>query len=358
MDLGLSEGQRAIEGLAREVLAAAADRSQAGRRAVPAESFDRRGWEDLGRVGLLAVTVPEEAGGSGGGILDACILLEEAGRAGVPLPVLPTLVAAMTLGRFGDDDQRSRYLRPVAERHVVATMATEADGLRVKDGPDGPRLDGACDHVPAAGEAAWMIVADGGSGLFVVDMAAAADVVPQPEPGGEPLFRVAFSDAPAEPLAGGADGVRWLIEHGLAGRCALQVGLAERALRITADYTSAREQFGRPLASFQAVQQRAADAYIDVETMRLTMWRAAWLLATDQPAAGAVAVAAFFAAEAGQRVMASAQHLHGGIGVDVDYPLHRFVLWSKQVELALGGANRNLARLGASLAITAEEACS
>jgi len=126
--------------------------------------------------------------------------------------------------------------------------------------------------------------------------------------------------------------------------------VTDRALRMTAEYTIGREQFGRPIASFQAVQQRAADAYIDSEAIRLTTWQAAWRLAADRPATTEVAIAKFWASEAAHRVVYAAQHLHGGIGVDVDYPLHRYYLWSKQIELTLGSGTRQLARLGADLA--------
>src|SRR6267142_5894415 len=105
-----------------------------------------------------------------------------------------------------------------------------------------------------------------------------------------------------------------------------------------------------PIASFQAVHQRAADAYIDVEAIRLTTWQAAWRLGAGHPAAAEIAVAKFWASEGAHRVVYAAQHLHGGIGVDVDYPLHRYYLWSKQIELTLGSATRQLVRLGARLA--------
>ena len=121
-------------------------------------------------------------------------------------------------------------------------------------------------------------------------------------------------------------------------------------MRLTAEYTKTREQFDRPIATFQAVGQRAADAYIDAEAIRLTAWQAAWRLAAGLPAAAEVAVAKFWAAEGGQRVVHAAQHLHGGIGVDRDYPLHRYFLWAKQLELTLGGATAQLLRLGALLA--------
>ena len=119
---------------------------------------------------------------------------------------------------------------------------------------------------------------------------------------------------------------------------------------MTAEYTKTREQFDRPIATFQAVGQRAADAYIDTEAIRLTAWQAIWRLSEGLPATAEVAVAKFWAAEGGQRVVHAAQHLHGGMGVDRDYPLHRYFLWAKQLELTLGGATPQLLKLGAILA--------
>ena len=214
--------------------------------------------------------------------------------------------------------------------------------------------------VPAAGGAAAVVVpartAEGHTGIFLVDPEGpGVTLVRQEATGGEPRFELTLTEAPiedAEVLSmpePGSPAATWIAERATVGLCALQVGLAERALQLTAEYTTGREQFGRPLASFQAVQQRAADAYIDVEAMRWTMWEAAWRLSEGLPAAEHVAVAKFWAAEAGQRILAAAQHLHGGIGVDIEYPLYRYTRWSKLVELTLGGANRHLARLGAEM---------
>jgi alkylation response protein AidB-like acyl-CoA dehydrogenase len=141
-----------------------------------------------------------------------------------------------------------------------------------------------------------------------------------------------------------------LLERATVAYCAVMVGVCEEAVRLTAEYTKTREQFGRVIASFQAVGQRAADAYIDTEAIRLTAVQAAWRLATGLPAAEEVAVAKFWAADGGQRVVHAAQHLHGGMGVDRDYPLHRYFLWAKQLELTLGGATAHLRHLGALLA--------
>jgi len=161
--------------------------------------------------------------------------------------------------------------------------------------------------------------------------------------------RVGAPDALGDPRAG-ARIVAWLEPRAVAGLCAQALGVCEEALRLTAEYTKTRKQFDQPIAMFQAVGHRAANAYIDTEAIRLTAWQASWRLAAGLPAEAEVAVAKIWASEAGQRVVHAAQHLHGGVGVDREYPLHRYFLWAKQLELSLGGTTRHLLRLGKLLA--------
>src|SRR5208282_4837804 len=142
----------------------------------------------------------------------------------------------------------------------------------------------------------------------------------------------------------------WLVSRGTVGLCALQAGVLERALELTAEYARNRVQFGRPIGSFQAVTQRLADAYIDVEAVRLTMWQAAWRLAAGLPGTTEVATAKFWAADAGHRVAHTAVHVHGGVGIDTGYPLHRYFVAAKRAEFELGGATAQLRRIGAALA--------
>jgi len=363
MDFSFSEEQVALRDLARDILAAAESRD------------DRTGlWRDLAKAGVLGVTVPEEFGGSGGGILEACVVLEEVGRAGLPIPAHAALVlGGLAIGRFGNDEQRAELLAGLAEGTGVVTTALAETALddpsftpiTAKTGSAGWRLDGTLPFVAGADAAVRLFVpamTEDGVAVFEVDPTAeGVEITPQPASGGEPLFQVRLEWAEAQRTLGALDDgpelITWIGERAAAGYCALQLGLVERALMMTAGYVTERVQFGRPLGSFQAVQQRAADAYIDVESIRATMWSAAWRLHEGLPASDAVAVAKFFAAEAGQRVIAAAQHLHGGIGVDMDYPLHRFTFWAKQVELNLGGANRQLARLGKAIAAVKPEGC-
>jgi acyl-CoA dehydrogenase len=219
----------------------------------------------------------------------------------------------------------------------------------------------------------WML-----TGLkTAVDAAPEADLflVPCTSPDGVLVFLVAPSDAgvSVEPqqltdfgsagrvvLSGvtvgdervlGGDGVAdWLVARATAGLCAVQSGVIERALELTAEYAKSRVAFGRPIGSFQAVTQRLADAFVDVEAVRLTMWQAAWRLASGAAAATEVATAKFWAAEAGHRVAHTAVHVHGGMGIDVTYPVHRYFVAAKRHEFALGGATAQLRRIGDALA--------
>jgi alkylation response protein AidB-like acyl-CoA dehydrogenase len=154
----------------------------------------------------------------------------------------------------------------------------------------------------------------------------------------------------------GAAVVSWVMDRIQVGTCALALGACEEALAMAAAYTSQREQFGRPLSTNQGVALRAADAYIDTDCMRVTLWQAAWRLAQGLPARDQVEIAKYWAAEGGQRVVHATQHLHGGMGADVDYPVHRTFLWVKQLENLFGGGSQHLARLGASIAARAKAA--
>ena len=150
--------------------------------------------------------------------------------------------------------------------------------------------------------------------------------------------------------------MRWTVERARVALAATQLGVAQEALRRTAEYTSQRKQFGRPIGSFQGVALRAADAYIDVDCMRSTLWQALWRLDEGQTAAIEVGVAKWWASRGGQRVVHTAQYLHGGIGADIDYPIHRFFLWAKQLDLCLGGVSAQLSKLGALVAQANREA--
>lgn len=374
MDFSFTEAQSAVADLSRKIFAERV--SPATLKAAEAEPdwFYRRLWADLAAAGLLGTAIPESEGGSGHGLLELCALLVEAGAVVAPIPLWPTLVlGALPIAALGTAEQKQRLLPGVVAGEILltaglaeqnATDPTLPETLAARDG-DRWSLEGVKICVPAAHLAARVLVPartrDGAVGVFLADpRGAGASLEREIATTGEPQFRLGLSGARVDAAdvlvapSPGSAAVAWIVERATVGLCALELGVAERALRTTAAYTGTRRQFERPIATFQAVAQRAADAYIDVEAIRLTMWKAAFRLAAGLPAAEAVAIAKLCAAEGGHRVVYAAQHLHGGIGFDTDYPLYRHYLWSKQIELTLGSASVHLARLGAAMAAGAE----
>jgi alkylation response protein AidB-like acyl-CoA dehydrogenase len=294
------------------------------------------------------------------------------GRAVAHAPVHPTLVlGALPIQQFGSAEQKRRYLPRVASGAALLSAALvespagggdpAAPSTRARRDGEGWRLDGRKLFVPIAHVAERVLVpartGPGGVGVFLVDPRGDGVSIQRQETTNFEIecvldldgARVGAADVLGDP-EGGARIVAWLLDRALASLCALQLGNCEKALRATATYTSERRQFDRPVGSFQAVHQRAADAYIDVEAMRLSYWQAVHRLEAGEPAAEALALAKFWAAEGGARVSYAAQHLHGGIGVDIDYPVHRYYLWARQIGIHLGTGTAQLAKLGARLA--------
>ncbi len=369
MEFSFTEEQEAIGELAARIFEDHAAVERVKEVEASTDRFDRDLWAELARANLLGIALPEDVGGSGLGIMELCLLLEQQGRRVAPVPLLATLVmGAAPLAEFGTAEQRSRLLPGVASGEVVLSAALAEGGAndplrpRTTATPEGAgwRLDGVKIDVPAAHLAAAVLVpasTPGGIGVFLVDPAGEGVVSERAETTDrEPQFHLHFSGALVGPddvvgdPSGGETIVEWMLERTLVGLCAVQVGVAEEALRLASSYVSERHQFGRPLATNQGVALKAADAYIDVEAMRATMWQAAWRLSTGRPATKETLVAKWWAAEAGQRVVHTTQHLHGGLGADVDYPVHRYFLWGKQIEVTLGGASQQLARLGGVIA--------
>ena len=372
MDFSFTDDQASIRELARGIL----DKEVSHERLKSIEAGDQWAdgplWSTLAEAGLLGIAVPEDADGMGFGFQELCILLEEIGRSVAPVPVLPTLVlAALPIARFGTDEQKNALLAPMVGGEILLTTAlvdtgsadVEKPATRARREGNGWVLDGEKAFVPMASQSRRILIpatTDEGVGLFLIDPE--VDGVKLTESrlaNGQNIAAVSLQGAVAgeADLLGGAiaDGsaqLRWIYERALVAIAAMQVGVSSRALEITSTYVSERIQFGVPIGSFQAVQHRGADAYIDVQAMRWVMWRAAWTLTQDLPAGRDAAVAKFWAAEGGTRLANSAQHLHGGIGVDRDYPIHRYFLWSKSLEMTLGGVPQQLQDIGRDMART------
>jgi alkylation response protein AidB-like acyl-CoA dehydrogenase len=369
MDFSFTEEQEAVRDLAKQIMEDKSTHERLKEIDSSEDRFDKSLWDEMAKANLLGIAVPEEAGGSGLGLIELALILEQAGRTTARVPLLASLVmGALPVAEFGTAEQRGQFLPSVASGELVMTAAlvetgTEPERPTTTARRDGSswRLDGVKVCVPGGLLAGRMLVpaatGEDSIGIFILDPSApGVRLERQDTTSGQPEARVelsgatvAGSDVLGDP-SGGGPVLEWIVQRTTAGLCALAIGVCEEALRLTAEYTKTREQFDRPIATFQAVGQRAADAYIDTEAVRLTSWQATWRLAAGLPATEEVAVAKFWAADGGQRVVHAAQHLHGGIGVDRDYPLHRYFLLAKQLELTLGGATPQLLRLGALLA--------
>jgi alkylation response protein AidB-like acyl-CoA dehydrogenase len=371
MDFTLTDDQQAIADLAHRILSERLPPEQLREREQTEAWFADDVWTELGTADLLGIALPEADGGGGYGILEACLIAEQVGRTVAPVPYLSSIVgAAMPLARFGTEAQRAELLPEViAGRATLALALYEPGDVAVPAVPstqavatdDGWRLDGEKSLVVGADRAQAILVpartSESASAVFLVRPDAdGVSLERETAVTGEPQWTVRLrgvtldGDAVLGGPSHGAEIVAWTTDRLAAAICATQTGVCEEALAITARYVSEREQFGSKLGTFQAVGQRVADAYIDTEAIRLTALQAIWRLSEDLDAHDELMTAKFWAADGAQRVVHAAQHLHGGIGMDLDYPIHRYFRWAKVLELTLGGASPSLLRLGASLA--------
>jgi alkylation response protein AidB-like acyl-CoA dehydrogenase len=369
MDFSFTEEQEAVRDLSRQIFAdnCEHERLTALERDQDGDGIDHELWRALADAHLLGTAISEKYGGSELGLGALFILLEEAGRALAPLPLMPSLVqGALAIEKFGSDSLRNRWLPGLASGEILLTAGLEEIGVSdlmrpatvARPGDKRWILSGRKVCVPAAQQAARILIAastgDGTTGVFLVDPRAegvrlevgiANNYERQYEVSLENVA-IDSEDVLGDPLAG-QEILEWLLDVSQTALAAMQLGICDAALRKTAEYTSERKQFGRAIGTFQAVTMRLADSFIDLECMKSTVWQAAWRLEEGLPSRAESTSAKWWACQGGSRVAHSAMHLHGGTGADIDYPIHRYFIWSQQIGLTLGGAGEQLARLGA-----------
>jgi alkylation response protein AidB-like acyl-CoA dehydrogenase len=366
MDFSFTEDQQEIRGAIKKLLAELVTDDALKALARSGTWFDAKAWGALAEGDMLGLAIPEEYGGGGMGLIELVLLLQQVGRTVAQVPAVPTLVTvARALAAHGSAEQKKRFLPGVAKGETILTAGlVNYDSVDAKrptavatKTSDGWAITGTWTNVAYFAQSASVLVAakTGASsvGVFLVDAKApGVSTSAQRGTNGEPLveLRLEGAIAPAgsvlgDPAAGQAILDRLVDETTLA-LAAVEHGLAEAALHMTASYSTERKQFGTPIGAFQGVSQRVGDAYIDLEAMKVTLWQAAWRMSESREHAQALAVAKFWAAEGGAHIVAAAQHVHGGMGFDRDYPLHRYFLTSKHLEFTLGGAQAQLAALG------------
>ncbi|MFE9836156.1 acyl-CoA dehydrogenase family protein [Streptomyces sp. NPDC005551] len=372
MDFTFTEEQQAAVEAARAVFAGVAPDgvpSPSLTAGAVAEDFDRPLWRRLADAGLLSLLLDAEYGGAGLDPVALCLVLRESAKVLARVPLLESTAALVAVQAHGGPELKADVLARAGRGELVLTVAAsgrtghDSAELAVSARQDGDVwvLDGLQTAVPWAHNADHVVVpahtAAGRTVLALVPRVHQGVVLAeQLSTTGERLGELRLDSARiAARDVIDADGA-WerLRELLTTGTCALALGLGERVLRMTSAYTSTREQFGFPVATFQAVAMQAADRYIDLRAMEVTLWQAAWRISTGAggalPAAADVAVAKTWASEGVRRVVQTAQHLHGGFGADVEYPLHRYHAWAKQLELSLGPAAAHEEALGDLLA--------
>ena len=368
MDFNIPEELESVKQLAAQILSDFTAVEQLRQLEQQAEPFDGTLWQALAEAGLLGVDIEEAQGGTGLGFYALTSLCEEVGRTVAAVPVVPVLVsAAGTLRRFAGDEQKEQLLPAIANGSLLVSAGLEeynnddptrpACGARSVEG--GFALSGTKIGVSQAARASRILVsATTGEELVValVDPnAAGVTLSPQVVTSGETRHELKLSEVqvPTEDIVavGGKalEAMEWALQATRTALSAMAVGVCDKMMRITGQYTSEREQFGRPIATFQAVSHRVADCYIDVECLKLVTQQATSLLDQGRPAGEASTIAKIWCGDVTHRVSQSAQHCHGGTGVDRDYPLHRYCLLARQIELSSGTSARLTARLGQSI---------
>lgn len=351
MDFSLSDEQLELGRLTAGLLRTGAAPAGSG--------IDRDLWDRLAEADLLGVVVPEEYGGLGLGLIELGEMLRQFGQHIACVPLLPAAIAGAAIARFGTEPLKKAALPEFAAGRTFPTEAfstTTSDAassrftLAAAESGGTCLLRGTLSCVPYAAEATWLVArasTTSGPRPVVIDLRhPGISVELQHRTDHSPAGLVRFDAVPAHEVLETPDAIGWITQFGTVATCAVQLGVAQRALQLTAEYTGQRRQFGRPLAGFQAVGQRAADAYIDTWAQELTLHNALWRIAAGLDAALDVHLAKLWAALGGQRVVAAALHLHGGTGADRSYPLHRFFLAQTELSARFGGPGQQLSRLG------------
>jgi 3-oxocholest-4-en-26-oyl-CoA dehydrogenase beta subunit len=366
MDFTTAEETNDLAGLVRDITESVCTPTHHKELDKLDERFDRTLWSKLVDADVLSAAAPEALGGGGFGALEQTAILTALGRQLAAVPYLESVVlAAGALAKFGSQALQDQWATPAVKGEQILTVALDGEmgqgPVQAQSDGDGFRLTGSRALVAYGPVAdAFLVPAETDSGVkvFVVassDPGVSITSLQTTGHGSVSHLDLQGTEVGSDRVVGDSEGetvLEWLRTHHLLGHSAFQLGVLERALELTATYAREREQFERPIGSFQAVSARLADGYIDVKALRLTLTQAAWRLSEDLPAGLEVGSAAFWAADAGHRVAHTTVHVHGGVGIDTDHPVHRYFLAAKQSEFAVGSATGQLLRIGRELAET------
>ncbi|MGH8388002.1 MAG: acyl-CoA dehydrogenase family protein [Pseudomonas sp.] len=356
MDFELSEDQRAIAEMADGLFVDHCHDDYMRQWDVSGEPTMAPLWALCIETGLHALAIPEEHGGSGLGMTELMLVLQAQGKALAQVPLWRHQLAAATLARY-DASDKGGWIAKAASGEALLSLSLDglssALGIELQAQPSagGWSISGrvaALSQGDQAGAALVLVQVEGQPRLLLLDLSAPGiKRVSAVLTHGEAVADLHIQDLTVDASALlPAEAVAWLELRCIAALAALQLGVSEEQIRRTVGYVSERRQFERSIGSFQAVQMSMADSHIAVEALRSALWQLAYRIDAGLPAPSEALAAAWMACEAGHRIGHAAQHVHGGIGVDLTYPIHRFLYWSRGLCLALGGSAANLERLG------------
>ena len=359
MDFQLTEDQRAFADMAQSLFADYCSDDQLRAHDTSGAPYMQALWQQCVAAGLHSITVPEEHGGLGLGMTELLAVLEQQGRALALVPLWEQQLAAATLARFGSPALQAAVPALLAGELTSVSLAGLAQSrgcsLRLARQGSGWQLLGDCPAVPLAASASHALLAaqaDEGLRLVWLDLNAAG-ITRTP---GQSQHHQEIADLQLSAVALTDDAllapeaIAWLEPRAVAALAALQMGVTQQQLRRTVEYVSERKQFDRVIGSFQLVAGKMADGHIALEALRSSVWQLVYRLDAGLGAKPQAHAVRALANDTGHQVGHMAQHVHGGMGVDVTYPIHRFLYWSRALAVALGGTEHHLAALGDWLA--------
>ena len=375
MNFALSEEQEMLKKSARDFLSAECPKSLIRQIEESELGYSPELWKRMAGLGWMGLALPEEYGGAGLSLLDMAVLFEEFGRAAMTEPMFSTIaLGALPILAWGTEEQKKTFLPRVAIGGLLLTMALAEPvvnedpkfiATRAMTKDDGFLIHGTKLFVPYAHIADYLLVAARTKGvagdkkgitIFIVDRKSQGiSVSPLVTIAADKQFEVNFDKVFVSPihvlgsLHNGLSPITETLKKAAAIQCAVMLGGAQQELEITAAHTKSRVQFERPIGTFQAVQQKLADMFIDVNGARWTTYQAVWRLSEGLLADREVAIAKAFANIACERVAFGAQQLHGGVGVDKDYDLHFYFRRAKAFALTLGSTPFHLKTLEAEI---------
>jgi alkylation response protein AidB-like acyl-CoA dehydrogenase len=312
-------------------------------------------WDALVAGGVMALPVPERLGGDGVGLSEVATALTEIGRRGLVSPALATLgLGVVPLLELASPEHQDRYLAGVAKGAVLSAALNEP-GAPLPDLPAttlaGDRLSGTKIGVPYADRAEWMIVTTDGGVAVVSPKASGVQLTKTRTSNDSDEYVVTFSEAEVDGVLDGATSHR-VNQLALAMIGAYAAGLVAGALRLTADYVANRHQFGKPLSTFQTVAAQLAEVYIASRTITLASTSVIWRLAEGRDADDDLDVLGYWMTAQAPPVMQTCHHLHGGMGMDITYPMARYYSTIKDLTRLLGGPSYRLDLVGAQCSST------